>query len=166
MPGATRHRDQIATAATSSKPGQHHLPTGSKTHRMRIVNLDPETVTILTAHKQRAEQQCAELGMTLADDSFVFSYTPDHRRHCDPDAITHRYSKMTADLGIDTHLHALRHYAATELLTAGVDLRTVAGRLGHGDGTTTLRHYAAWVNTADQQAAGILSARLRRESLR
>ncbi len=28
----------------------------------------------------------------------------------------------------------LCHYSATELLTAGVDLRTVAGRLGHGGG--------------------------------
>jgi site-specific recombinase XerD len=51
---------------------------------------------------------------------------------------------MCAKLGIDSHLHALRHYSATELLTAGVDLRTVAGRLGHGGGgATTLRVYAA-----------------------
>jgi integrase len=47
----------------------------------------------------------------------------------------------------------LRHYSATELLTAGVDLRTVAGRLGHGDGTNTLRHYVAWALSADQHAA-------------
>jgi integrase len=52
-----------------------------------------------------------------------------------------------------TRLHALRHYSATELLAAGVDLRTVAGRLGHGDGITTLRTYAAWVAAADRRAA-------------
>ncbi len=33
-----------------------------------------------------------------------------------------------------TRLHSLRHYSATELVAAGVDLRTVAGRLGHGSG--------------------------------
>jgi integrase len=56
---------------------------------------------------------------------------------------------MAADLGIDTHLHALRHYSATELLAGGVDLRTVAGRLGHGGGgATTLKVYAAWVGVA------------------
>ncbi|MGH3575621.1 MAG: hypothetical protein ACRDUW_28020, partial [Pseudonocardiaceae bacterium] len=76
----------------------------TKTHQMRIVSLDPGTVAILTAHQQRAEQQCAGLGTTLADDGFVFSYTPDHRQHCDLDAITHRYSRMTARLGLDTHL--------------------------------------------------------------
>jgi integrase len=39
---------------------------------------------------------------------------------------------MAERIGIKTHIHALRHYSATKLLTAGVDLRTVAGRLGHG----------------------------------
>jgi integrase len=132
----------------------------TKTHQMRIVSLDPGTVAILTAHKQRTEQQCAGLGTTLADDGFVFSYAPDHRQHCDPDGITHRYSRMTAGLGLDTHLHALRHFSATELIAAGVDVRTVAGRLGHGGGATTLRVYAAWLAATDKTAAGLLAARL------
>ena len=55
----------------------------------------------------------------------------------------------------------LRHYSATELIAAGVDIRTVAGRLGHGSGgTTTLRVYSAWVAEADQRAAGSLAARM------
>ncbi len=128
---------------------------------MHIVNLDPDTIAILTAHKQLAARQCAQLGTTLDDDSFLFSYAPDHRRHCDPDAITHRYAKMTANLGIDTHLHALRHYSATELIAAGVDVRTVAGRLGRGGGgATTLRVYAVWLAATDKQAAGLLASRL------
>ena len=70
---------------------------------------------------------------------------------------------MCAELGIDSHLHALRHYSATELLTAGVDLRTVAGRLGHGGGgATTLRVYAAWVGEADRRAAELLGTRMAR----
>jgi hypothetical protein len=39
-------------------------------------------------------------------------------------------------------------------------LRTVAGRLGHGDGTTTLRHYAAWAGSADQTAANTIGSRM------
>ncbi len=76
--------------------------------------------------------------------------------------MSQRFRRLADRLGIDAHRHTLRHYAATELLTAGVDLRTVAGRLGHGDGSITLRHYAAWVNHADQRAASILSGRLGR----
>jgi integrase len=67
---------------------------------------------------------------------------------------------MAARLGIATHLHALRHYSATELLTSGVDLRTVAGRLGHGGGATTLKVYAAWVAGADRKAAELLGSRM------
>jgi len=67
---------------------------------------------------------------------------------------------MVARLGIATHLHALRHYSATELLTAGVDLPTVAGRLGHGGGgATTLKVYAVWV-ASDRKAAEILGSRM------
>jgi hypothetical protein len=60
-------------------------------------------------------------------------------------------------------LRALRHYSGTELLTAGVDLRTVAGRLGHGGGgAKTLRVYAAWVAESDRLAAEILGGRMTR----
>jgi integrase len=54
---------------------------------------------------------------------------PDHSAPYSPRAVSTRYADMAARLGIKTHVHALRHYSATELLTAGVDLRTVeAGR--------------------------------------
>ncbi len=91
------------------------------------------------------------------EEAFLFSYDPLHTRPCSPHGVSHRYVLMCERLGIDSHLHALRHYSATELLAAGVDLRTVAGRLGHaGGGTTTLRVYAAWVTESDRRAAEIL----------
>ncbi|WP_033291456.1 tyrosine-type recombinase/integrase [Amycolatopsis jejuensis] len=74
------------------------------------------------------------------DDAYLFTYSPTFDRPCNRSAITHRYGRMCTSVGIDSHLHALRHYSATELILAGVDIRTVAGRLGHADGgNTTLR---------------------------
>jgi hypothetical protein len=68
---------------------------------------------------------------------------------------------MAKTLGMKTTLHKLRHYSATELLNAGVDIRTVASRLGHGGGgATTLRVYAAWLSEADQRAADQLAGRM------
>lgn len=70
---------------------------------------------------------------------------------------------MAVRVQVKTHLHALCHYSATELLSAGVDIRTVAGRLGHGGGgATTLRVYAAWVAASDRKAAEILGSRMPR----
>ncbi|HZA72169.1 MAG TPA: tyrosine-type recombinase/integrase, partial [Propionibacteriaceae bacterium] len=64
-------------------------------------------------------------------------------------------------LGITTSIHKLRHYSATELIAAGVDIRTVAGRLGHGGGGgTTLRTYTAWVSESDQRTASKLAPRM------
>ena len=68
---------------------------------------------------------------------------------------------MCARLGWEMNLHQLRHYSATELIAAGVDVRTVAGRLGHGGGgATTLRVYSAWMSEADQKAAGTFTVRM------
>jgi site-specific recombinase XerD len=51
---------------------------------------------------------------------------------------------MADSLEIDTTLKNLRHYSATELINAGVDVRTVVGRLAHGGGgATTPRVYTA-----------------------
>jgi integrase len=138
----------------------------TKTHQMRRISLDSATVEVLIEHRQRYEQITRELGQEPTDAAFLFSHRPAHDRPYDPSAVTHRYSQMCADLGIDSHLHALRHYSATELLTAGVDLRTVAGRLGHGGGgATTLRVYAAWVGESDRRAAAILASRLHRPTV-
>ena len=73
--------------------------------------------------------------------------------------MTQRYRRIATRLGLRSiRLHALRHYTATELLAAGVDLRTVAGRLGHGDGgATTLRIYAGRVAEADRRAAATIA---------
>lgn len=138
----------------------------TKSHQVRRLSLDPATVGVLQAHRQRYESIARHLGNDVVDqpddETFVFSYHPTHERPYNPDGITHRYERMCERLGFDSHLHALRHYSATELLTAGVDLRTVAGRLGHsGGGTTTLCVYAAWVEKADEEAASILGGRIK-----
>ena len=118
-------------------------------------------MALLIEHRERVIARCTEIGAGFDDLRFIFSYAPDHTRPCSPSAVTHRYARMVAKLCIRTHLHAMRHYSATELLASGVDLRTVAGRLGHGSGgATTLKVYAAWVARADQQASELLAARL------
>jgi integrase len=136
------------------------LLTDTTTHQVRRLSLDPETLALLRDYRATCAEQLQLLDLQLSGDTWLFSAKPDLSRPRDPTSLTRRYAKMVAELGIQTSLKELRHYSATELLTAGVDLRTVAGRLGHGDGTTTLRHYAAWVGAADQAAAATLGSRM------
>jgi integrase len=151
----------IPTSVYGSKDKMREKDT--KTHQQRRIALDPDTVEILREHLHRQDQIAAELGITIATDAFLFSNDPDCRRPLVPDSVTQRYARLVARLGINTTLHKLRHYNATELLASGVDLRTVAGRMGHGGGgTTTLKVYAAWVADADRQAAAKLAGRLPR----
>jgi integrase len=135
----------------------------TKTHQMRRIALDTETVVLLRELKDRWRARLVDLGLELTDDMYVFT---GYRQTVptvpySPHGVSSRYKDMADRLGIDTHIHALRHYSATELLSAGIDLRTVAGRLGHGGGgATTLRVYAAWVAASDRKAAEILGSRM------
>lgn len=133
----------------------------TKTHQRRRIVLDAQSLALLRAYLRHRAEQCVALGVELAEDAFVFSRAVDGALPIRPDGVTQRYRRMCGRLGWDMHIHQLRHFSATELIAAGVDVRTVAGRLGHsGGGTTTLRVYSAWVAEADQRAAETLSARL------
>src|SRR6266508_2366582 len=135
----------------------------TKTHRIRRIAVDADTIALLRTTRTRYEERCKQLEVEPSEAAYLFSYAPDNSRPCNPDGVSHRYERMCAELGIESHLHTLRPYSATELIGSGVDIRTVAGRLGHaGGGTTTLRVYAAWVAESDKRAAELLAGKMPR----
>jgi Phage integrase family len=83
------------------------------------------------------------LGVQVPEDAFAFSPDPAGREPWNPDTMTHRYRRYARRVGITSSLKELRHYSATQLLAAGTDLNTVAGRLGHAEGSTTLKFYSS-----------------------
>lgn len=135
----------------------------TKTHQARRIALDVDTVAVLGEHAERCRDRAQMLGVKLAEDGYVFSLDPDGGEPLSPDTATQRYGRLVKRLGLGGHLHQLRHYSATELLASGVDLRTIAGRLGHGGGgATTLRVNAAWRDESDHRAASAIAGRLPR----
>ena len=133
----------------------------TKTHQRRRITLDATTVTLLHVYRTALEQELAQLDMKVTDEMYLFTTDPAHATSRRPSSVSQRYSRMCARLGWDMDIKDLRHYSATELIAAGVDVRTVAGRLGHGGGgATTLRVYSAWRPEADQRAANTISDRL------
>ncbi|MFE5567066.1 tyrosine-type recombinase/integrase [Amycolatopsis japonica] len=133
----------------------------TKTEQERIIVLDKVTNELLEEHWQRCVSSAKSAGILLTDDAFYFSLKIDHAKPLKPRSVTQRYRRLCQKVGIKSQLKALRHYSATELIAAGVDVRTVAGRLGHsGGGTTTLKVYSAWLAEADQRAAESLLSRV------
>ena len=57
-------------------------------------------------------------------------------------------------------LHDLRHMHTTQLLAAGVPVRTVSGRLGHANAATTLNVYGHFLEASDREAAAVMAALL------
>jgi site-specific recombinase XerD len=130
------------------------LEAPTKTRQSRRIALDDAVCESLAAHRHRAERRAAAAGVDLAREGFVFSRDPDSRRPWRPDAVTRAFDRVRRRAGLaGVRLHDVRHFTATALLSSGVDLRTVAGRLGHSKASTTPNVYAAFDPTADRLAA-------------
>lgn len=130
----------------------------TKTDRVYRVSIDTGTLDVLRAHRIRSEELAAVCGTSLTSRSFVFSYQPDGSRPWRPDGVTHRWTKWRRKAGLDqVRLHDLRHFMATTMLTAGVPVSVVAGRLGHARSATTLNVYSHFVEAGDQAAADLLA---------
>jgi len=150
----------LTIRSSISQRGARTWEKDTKTHQQRRITLDPQTVALLHAYRQQCAER-ASLGSEMAGEARIFSLALDGSAWMKPDTVSQRYERMCRRLGWDMNIHQLRHYSATELIAAGVDVRTVAGRLGHGGGgSTTLRVYSAWVAEADQRAAGSLAGRM------
>lgn len=74
-----------------------------------------------------------------------------------PDTLTNWFSDFIKrhDLPKVT-LHGLRHTNASLLIAAGTNIRTVSGRLGHSQASTTANIYAHAIQSADAIAAEAL----------
>ncbi len=135
------------------------VETDTKSHKPRTISLDVDTARRLRRHRRWAERAAACHDTALDPRAFVLSEAVDGASPYRPDKATGTFRRVAKRAGIPkTRLHDLRHFAATQLIGAGCDLRTVAGRLGHGQPWTTLNTYAAFLPERDQVAADHLAA--------
>lgn len=127
----------------------------------RKVALDAATIAHVVAHTARAQEAAKLVGTELVANPYVFSYSYDGSTPWQPDTITQRWGRLRKRHGLDgVRLHDLRHWAATDMLGAGVDVRTVAGRLGHAHPAVTLNVYSHFLPAKDIEAGKVLGARL------
>ena len=157
-----------ARSSPSGGPYGKSAETGvkdTKTHRVRTIALDAACIGLLAARRQRADTEARMAGVALGDGAYVWATSVDGLAPRTPDSITRAFADLCDTLERETghpwpfRFHDLRHLSATELVGAGVDVRTVASRLGHADPSVTLRVYAHAVQERDRAAAELLGTR-------
>jgi integrase len=144
----------IARSLTVIRREANEGPT--KTHQRRDVAIDEALGAFIIQRQAEQRAYANTVGVELVKDPYLLSRSADGGMPCLPDGLTHAYSRLAAETGVGGHFHELRHYAATTSIASGADVRTVAGRLGHADPSTTLRIYAHAVEARDRELAGML----------
>jgi integrase len=140
------------------------LEKDTKTHAARRLSIgDGDTFEVLKEQLECAKARAATVGVGVDNDAYVFSREPDGMLPWTPDSVGKRFIAVRDGLGLyRIRLHDLRHFAATRLVAAGVPVRTISGRLGHANPSTTLMVYSHFVEVSDQSAAKTLDALVRR----
>ena len=94
---------------------------------------------------------CSGMWYEAGQQRACFSADVEARTPWYPDSVSRRFRRSCKRIGLEgVRLHDLRHYVATRLLSAGVGVRTVAGRLGHRNAATTLNVYSHFVPETDR----------------
>jgi integrase len=144
-------------------PGEGIFKKDPKTQSSKRTVTIPEIITVLLK-KHKADQSARRLklgtkktggkweGAESADDDFVFTTWNGKQVH--PDSMNTWLRKLITKHELPPLTpKSFRHMAATYLITSGTDIRTVAGKLGHANSTTTTVVYSHLVKSAEKETA-------------
>jgi integrase len=126
----------------------------TKTHAgRRTISIPAAVVAELRKYRLEQQQRWLALGVgRIRDDDLIL-------------ATWHGQARKPVALSKDWHnevenvtLHALRHTHASQLIAAGMDVVSVARRLGHAKPSVTLNTYSHLFANSDDRAAAIMQA--------
>jgi len=144
----------VRRSITTTTTDPHGVrPTKTGKGGQRAISLDDNVWAALRGHKARQSERLLGYGVTGCE----WVFTHDARDPWRADYLTLSFSRIRNELGLPhVHLHSLRHFSATQLIGAGLDIVTVSHRLGHSRPSTTLDFYAAHMPARDAAAADIM----------
>ncbi len=115
-----------------------HESRGKTRNSRRRIDLDPTTVSVLTAW--RGWQQAEHAAVGTRDSGWVFTDAEGNPVH--PHAISQAFERIATRAQLPViRLHDVRHTHATLLIEAGVHVKVVSERLGHANPTFTIETY-------------------------
>lgn len=129
-----------------------------KDYEVRTVTINQSCLELIKLLRAEKLRQAANLGTQWREEGWLF--TTWNGEIMNPQTPTKQFSKFLERNGLrHRKFHSLRHTSATLLLYAGVNIKQVQGRLGHGDIETTNK-YLHLIEEADVEAVNKLDVML------
>lgn len=138
--------------------GQPLATKPPKDYETRTVTINESCCQLLKMLKREKLAESQRLGSAWCGDDWIFTqWNGEMMNLMTP---TKQFAKFLKKNGLKHRkFHSLRHTSATLLLYAGVNIKQVQGRLGHGDIETTNK-YLHLIEEADVEAANKLDIML------
>lgn len=148
-------------------PGAGIYTDTTKTEQsMRPLSAPAELLSMLRQYRVEQWERRLRLGdkwaKEWAEHPRLFTQWDGKPMH--PNAPYQELQKLLKRSGLPkVSLHSLRHTNATLLIRNGADVRTVSGRLGHSQTSTTMNIYAEFLQSADKAASESIADTLLRQ---
>lgn len=173
-----RLEEDEAPTKPNAKRRRKVVDGATKTRQKRPITLHPGAVLVLLQHFDEVTDAAAKAGATYDLNGYIFTLDPTGSTPWKPDSYRQALYRATftpcpecgfkwkknrdAECKIcggkgkvkafDLSLMDLRHFHGTHGVASGIDVRTMAGRMGN-DFKVLLKHYAAFLPSKDQLAA-------------
>ena len=137
--------------ACSYVVGQGLIIKETKTGTVRRIALPNTVIQLLRDYKEEQSIINASYGDLYEEQGFMFTQTSGMCKH--PDSLKVPFKQYLRYCGFDdetvarVHIHTLRHSTASLMLANNIDIRTVAGTLGHSQPTLTLTLYGHFLDS-------------------
>lgn len=124
----------------------------TKTEENRTINIAPEIMSILQAHKKEQLEQKMKLGSYWHDTNYCF--TQENGLPMNPDSINKWLREFSKKYNLPPiHPHRFRHTMASLLYMSGENPIAISKRLGHKQVSTTQNIYAHLLENGDKAAS-------------
>ncbi len=115
-----------------------HVSRGKTSNSRRAIDLDATTVGVLSAWREWQQTEQAVVGAEPTD--WVFTNAAGEPIH--PHSMSQTFERIVKRAGVPRiRLHDLRHTHGTLLIKAGIPVKVVSERLGHGNPAFTIDTY-------------------------
>lgn len=147
----------ISVHRTSNQTKARGIYTDTtKTKRsQRTLKISPYIMEMLKVLKAEQDEEALKLGDYWVDTDRLFTKDNGEPQH--PNTTYEWLKRFCKHEGLPFHgLHSFRHFAASSMISAGLDVTTVSGALGHTNSGTTLNCYSHMFQTAQARVAEVM----------